>query len=172
MGLTSRTDKYEITTIGHPGSIHPTQAFLFRGRKHHISGTSHKSRHSSLLIFGAVIQVDSILYNVHRYFFCRDSDEFVTRLRRLPVQEQASPPVISLENVKSKDFDAFLSVLYPPCVLLARVSTSQVVDPLFLFPLLGISIQRRNARLKSCCPFWTYPLGGVLPAFAKWPFAV
>ncbi|KAH9965449.1 hypothetical protein BC827DRAFT_857254 [Russula dissimulans] len=58
--------------------------------------------------------VDSILYRVHRYFFCRDSNEFMTRLSRLPLpQEGVFPPVISLENVKSKDFDAFLSVLYP-----------------------------------------------------------
>jgi len=58
--------------------------------------------------------VDSILYRVHRYFLCRDSNEFMTRLSGLPApQEGAFPPVISLENVKSKDFDAFLSVLYP-----------------------------------------------------------
>jgi len=128
--------------------------------------------YGALLTFGAVIQVDSILYRVHRYFLCRDSNEFVTRLSRLPAQEQASPPIISLENVKSKDFDAFLSILYPLCVLLARISTSQIVDPQIFLSLLGISIQRRIAHLKSCRLFWTYPLGGVLPAFAKWPFAV
>ena len=80
-----------------------------------------------------MIQVDSILYRVHRYFFCRDSNEFVTRLSRLPTQEQASPPVISLENVKSKDFDAFLSILYPLCVFLATIDTGQAADPQFLF---------------------------------------
>lgn len=65
------------------------------------------------------IQVDGILYRVHRYFFCRDSKIFMTRLSRLPAQEgsESSLPVISLENVKSKDLDAFLSVLYPLCVL-------------------------------------------------------
>jgi len=58
--------------------------------------------------------VDGILYRVHRYFLCRDSKIFMTRLSRLPVQEDGSSlPVISLENVKSKDLDAFLSVLYP-----------------------------------------------------------
>ena len=91
------------------------------------------SRYGAVLTFGAVTQVDSILYNVHRHFFCRDSNEFATRLSRLPAQEQASPPVISLENVKSKDFDAFLSILYPLCVLLAKISTSQVVDPHIFF---------------------------------------
>jgi BTB/POZ domain len=63
-----------------------------------------------------MIQVDGTLYRVHRYFFCRDSNEFITRLSCFPVQEQSSPPVISLKNVKTKDFDAFLSVLYPMCV--------------------------------------------------------
>jgi len=59
--------------------------------------------------------VDGILYRVHRYFFCRDSNEFKKRLSRLPTQEGATSPgpVVSLENVKSKDFDALLSVLYP-----------------------------------------------------------
>jgi len=119
-----------------------------------------------------MIQVDSFLYRVHRYFLCRDSNEFVTRLSRLPAQEQASPPIISLENVKPEDFDAFLSILYPLCVLLGGISTSQIVDPQNFFLLLGISIRRRIAHLKSCRLCWTYPLGGVLPAFAKWPFAV
>ncbi|KAI0001020.1 hypothetical protein BJV77DRAFT_972136 [Russula vinacea] len=57
--------------------------------------------------------VDGILYRVHRYFFCRDSNIFKTRLSRLPVRETSSLPVISIENVKSQDFDAFLSILYP-----------------------------------------------------------
>jgi len=56
--------------------------------------------------------VDGILYRVHRYFFCRDSKLFKTRLSRLPAQESSSL-VISIENLKSKDFDAFLSILYP-----------------------------------------------------------
>ncbi|KAI0295261.1 hypothetical protein BC826DRAFT_1009140 [Russula brevipes] len=52
--------------------------------------------------------VDGILYRVHRYFFCQTA-------LTLPTQEGATSPgpVISLENVKSKDFDALLSVLYP-----------------------------------------------------------
>ncbi|KAI0002269.1 hypothetical protein BJV74DRAFT_818283 [Russula compacta] len=50
-----------------------------------------------------------MLYRVHRYFFCRDSNEFVRRLSRF----HSKGTVISLDDVKSKDFDAFLSVLYP-----------------------------------------------------------
>ncbi|KAI0302297.1 hypothetical protein B0F90DRAFT_1604304, partial [Multifurca ochricompacta] len=58
---------------------------------------------------------EGILYRVHRYFFCRDSNEFRSRLSKIPTHDGASsPPVVSLENVKSKDFDAFLSILYPP----------------------------------------------------------
>ncbi|KAI0250055.1 hypothetical protein BJV78DRAFT_1128587 [Lactifluus subvellereus] len=59
--------------------------------------------------------VGGILYRVHRYFFCRDSSEFRERLSRLPTQQEPiSPLIISLGDVKSADFDAFLSVLYPP----------------------------------------------------------
>jgi hypothetical protein len=53
---------------------------------------------------------------------------FMTRLSRLLAQEVSSLPVISIENVKSKDFDAFLSVLYPLCVLCIRISRDCVID--------------------------------------------
>lgn len=36
--------------------------------------------------------------------------------------------MISLDGVKSKDFDAFLSVLYPLCVFYIRISRSHVID--------------------------------------------
>lgn len=57
--------------------------------------------------------LDDVLYRVHRYFFCRDSKVFKTRLSRLSTQEDSSPLIVSIEDVKPKDFDAFLSVLYP-----------------------------------------------------------
>ncbi|KAI0249057.1 hypothetical protein BJV78DRAFT_1230985 [Lactifluus subvellereus] len=60
--------------------------------------------------------VEGILYRVHRYFFCRDSNEFGERLSRLSTQQAPSStlePIISLDDVKSADFDTFLSVLYP-----------------------------------------------------------
>jgi hypothetical protein len=82
------------------------------------------------------IQVDGILYRLHRYFFCRDSKIFVTRLSRLPAQEgsESSLPVISLENVKSKDLDAFLSVLYPLCVHWpSNISCNCVIHHLFFW---------------------------------------
>jgi len=57
--------------------------------------------------------VGGILYRVHRYFFYRDSSEFRSRLSPLDTQAPSSPVIIPLEDVKSVDFDAFLSVLYP-----------------------------------------------------------
>ncbi|KAI0295263.1 hypothetical protein BC826DRAFT_968513 [Russula brevipes] len=54
--------------------------------------------------------VEGVLHRVHRYFFYRDSSEFRRRLSRLAT---SSPAIIPLEDVKSVDFDAFLSVLYP-----------------------------------------------------------
>lgn len=59
-------------------------------------------------------QVDSTLYCVHRYFFSRDSVHFSTQFDQLGVHDhEALPITISLVNIESKDFDAFLSILYP-----------------------------------------------------------
>jgi BTB/POZ domain len=60
------------------------------------------------------MQVDGILYCVHRYFFSRDSVYFSTRFDQLGIRDhEALPIAISLSNVESKDLDAFLSILYP-----------------------------------------------------------
>ncbi|KAI0250056.1 hypothetical protein BJV78DRAFT_1323137 [Lactifluus subvellereus] len=70
----------------------------------------------NITFLGASVQVEGILYRVHRYFFCRDSNEFGERLSRLSAQQGPSStpgPIISLDDVKSADFDTFLSVLYP-----------------------------------------------------------
>ena len=59
-------------------------------------------------------QVDGILYCVHRYFFSRDSVYFSTRFAQLGVRDhEASSTIVSLGDVEYKDFEAFLSVLYP-----------------------------------------------------------
>ena len=87
--------------------------------------------HVSLLLItfnldGQSTQVEAVLYRVHRYFFCRDSNNFKDRLSRLSMQLEAtpdSPPVIQLDDVKSVDFDAFLSILYPQYVYLISEST-------------------------------------------------
>ena len=55
-----------------------------------------------------------MLYCVHRYFFCRDSVYFSNRFHQLDIRDhEALPNVVSLGDVGCKDFDAFLSVLYP-----------------------------------------------------------
>ena len=60
------------------------------------------------------LQVDGTLYCVHRYFFSRDSVYFSTRFAQLGIRDhEALIITISLSNVERKDFDAFLSVLYP-----------------------------------------------------------
>jgi len=58
--------------------------------------------------------VDGFLYCVHRYFFSRDSVYFSTRFAQLGVRDhEPSSTIISLGDVECKDFEAFLSVLYP-----------------------------------------------------------
>jgi hypothetical protein len=60
------------------------------------------------------IQVDGTLYCVHRYFFSRDSVYFCTRFDQLSIRDHETLPItISLGNIERRDFDAFLSVLYP-----------------------------------------------------------
>jgi hypothetical protein len=55
-----------------------------------------------------------MLYCVHRYFFSRDSTYFSTRFPQLGIRDhEALPTIISLGDIESKDFDAFLSILYP-----------------------------------------------------------
>jgi hypothetical protein len=59
-------------------------------------------------------QVDGTLYCVHRYFFSRDSVYFSSRFAQLGIHDhEALPITISLGNIDRKDFDAFLSILYP-----------------------------------------------------------
>jgi BTB/POZ domain len=62
-------------------------------------------------------QVDGTLFCIHRYFFSRDSVYFSTRLAQLGIREhEALPIIISLGDVERKDFEAFLSVIYPEWV--------------------------------------------------------
>ena len=58
-----------------------------------------------------------MLYCVHRYFFSRDSTYFSTRFAQLDIRDHETlPAIISLGDIRSKDFDAFLSILYPEYV--------------------------------------------------------
>src|SRR5712672_47624 len=74
----------------------------------------------------------------------------MTRLSRLPApQEGAFPPVISLENVKSKDFDAFLSVLYPLYVPALKFAIVPSLTLFFLFRNFNASEERSFEELSS-----------------------
>ena len=60
------------------------------------------------------LQVDGLLYCVHRYFFSRDSVYFSTKFTQLGVRDhEPLRTVVSLGDVERKDFEAFLSVIYP-----------------------------------------------------------
>jgi hypothetical protein len=59
-----------------------------------------------------------VLYCVHRYFFSRDSIYFSTRFSQLDIRDhEPLPTIISLGDIESEGFDAFLSILYPEYVL-------------------------------------------------------
>ena len=60
------------------------------------------------------MQVDGTRYCIHRYFFSRDSVYFSTLFDQLGIRDyEALPITISLGDIERKDFDAFLSILYP-----------------------------------------------------------
>ena len=60
------------------------------------------------------LQVDGMLYCVHRYFFSRDLIYFSTRLAKLGIRDhEALFTIISIGDVERKDFEAILSILYP-----------------------------------------------------------
>ena len=59
-------------------------------------------------------QIDGTLYCVHRYFFSRDSVYFSSKFSQLGVRDHEHlNNAVSLGDVERKDFDAFLSVIYP-----------------------------------------------------------
>ncbi|KAN0130788.1 hypothetical protein V8E53_011463, partial [Lactarius tabidus] len=58
--------------------------------------------------------VDGSLFCVHRYLFSHDSVYFSTRFAQLGVRDhEALSTILSLGDVECKDFEAFLSILYP-----------------------------------------------------------
>ncbi|KZP11842.1 hypothetical protein FIBSPDRAFT_173855 [Athelia psychrophila] len=71
---------------------------------------ANKSRHT-LYYFedgNVVFLIEDTLYNVHRYFFARDSSHFRTILKGT----DASHPCV-MSDVSCEDFDEFLAILYP-----------------------------------------------------------
>ncbi|KAF8270200.1 hypothetical protein EI94DRAFT_815633 [Lactarius quietus] len=58
--------------------------------------------------------VDGTLFCVHRYLFSHESSYFSAQFSQLGVRDhEALSTIVSLGDVESKDFEAFLSVLYP-----------------------------------------------------------
>ncbi|KZP04954.1 hypothetical protein FIBSPDRAFT_806207, partial [Athelia psychrophila] len=58
-----------------------------------------------------VFLIEKVLYNVHRYFFERDSAHFHSILENVQGADEQNP--IVLPGVRSADFDEFLAILYP-----------------------------------------------------------
>jgi len=60
------------------------------------------------------LQVDGTLYCIHRFFFARDSDYFSSKFAQLDIDDhEPLHTIISLSDVERKDFEAFLSAIYP-----------------------------------------------------------
>jgi hypothetical protein len=68
----------------------------------------------------ASYQVEETLFRVHAYFFVRDSSYF-SELLAVHTETDATVTDDKLvrldEDIKSVDFERFLSILYPPCVI-------------------------------------------------------
>jgi len=100
--------------------------------------------------------VDGFLYRVHQYFFSRDSTYFSTRFARLEVRGyEVSSTIVSLGNVECKDFEAFLSVLYPENFDEHDLSYEQWRSVLHLSALWGFD-SLRSLALKSIDPPTAY----------------
>ncbi|KZP11845.1 hypothetical protein FIBSPDRAFT_799817, partial [Athelia psychrophila] len=71
---------------------------------------ANKSRHPQYYFEdgNVVFLVEDTLYNVHRYFFARDSTHF----RAILQGTDASHPCV-ISDVSCADFDEFLAILYP-----------------------------------------------------------
>ncbi|KAI9465234.1 hypothetical protein BJY52DRAFT_672786 [Lactarius psammicola] len=96
--------------------------------------------------------VDGFLYCVHLYFFSRDSVYFSTRLSQLGARDlEASSTIVSLGEVECKDFDAFLSVLYPEDFEEHDLSYEQWRSVLHLSTRWGFTTLRKLA-LRSIKP--------------------
>jgi hypothetical protein len=96
--------------------------------------------------------VDNTLYCVHRYFFSHHSTYFSTKLDQLGIREhEPLSIIISLGDVERKDFEAFLSVLYPDDFDEHSLSYEQWKSVLHLSSLWGFSSLRKLA-LRSINP--------------------
>ncbi|KAI0302317.1 hypothetical protein B0F90DRAFT_1816527 [Multifurca ochricompacta] len=100
--------------------------------------------------------VDGIIYCVHRYFFSRDSTYFSNRFALLGIYDhQALPTIVSLGDIERRDFDAFLSVLYPEDFEEYDLSYEQWRSVLHLSTHWGFTSLRKLA-LRSIKPPTSY----------------
>lgn len=63
-----------------------------------------------------LLQVEDTLFNVHRFFFKRDSLVFQTMFAQpsaTPGEGESDDKPILLESIKSADFACFLACVYP-----------------------------------------------------------
>ncbi|KAI9441602.1 hypothetical protein H4582DRAFT_1397150 [Lactarius indigo] len=96
--------------------------------------------------------IDGTLYCVHRYFFSRDSVYFSTRFAQLCTRDhEALPTIISIGDVERKDFEAFLSILYPANFEGHKLTYGQWKSVLHLSTRWGFASLRKLA-LKSIKP--------------------
>ncbi|KAF8483730.1 hypothetical protein DFH94DRAFT_625730 [Russula ochroleuca] len=97
-------------------------------------------------------QVNGTLYCVHRYFFSRDSVYFSTKFSQLGVRDHESlNTFVSLGDVECKDFEAFLSVIYPENFEEHNLSYEQWRSVLHLSTRWGFASLRKLA-LRSVKP--------------------
>ncbi|KAH9976134.1 hypothetical protein BGW80DRAFT_1118824, partial [Lactifluus volemus] len=90
--------------------------------------------------------VEGTLYCIHRYFFSRDSDYFSTRFFQLTIRDhEALPTIISLGDIERKDFEAFLSVIYPENFEKHDLSYKEWVSVLQLSTRWGFASLRKLA---------------------------
>ncbi|KAH9174988.1 hypothetical protein EDB89DRAFT_1949030 [Lactarius sanguifluus] len=116
-------DKRSISPVPSTvGSIFPKLAVVTDFMRHkvppgvHLAVDSPFVRHEKYFFQDGNITflIDGTLYCVHRYFFSRDSEYFSNRLTQLGIRKhEALSIIISLGDVERKDFEAFLSVIYP-----------------------------------------------------------
>jgi len=82
----------------------------------HSVGTISSTRKHSRYYFpdgNVIFLVEETLYKVHRYFFQRDSSIFASIFSDSVGRGSSDDDPISLVKVTVKDFDRFLSILYP-----------------------------------------------------------
>jgi len=106
-----------------------------------------------------------VLYCVHRYFFSRDSAHFSIRFAQLDIRDhEPLPTIISLGDIESKDFDAFLSILYPESVFWSII---------YQLTYRGVGISKEiTSPMKIGSPCFTSQLVGASLRSAGWHLAL